>query len=368
MQTIVHIITGLGNGGAENMLYKTLKYSDKNLYYHEVISLTNEGVVGESIKQLGIKIHCLNLTSKNTLKSFLKTRRICKEFDVVNTWLYHADIWGYFVTRTLRKKKLIWNVRQSNLDKDANKKATLGIVKINSVLSDGVNLITYNSNKALKTHQELGYSKKNRVVIPNGFELDKFSYSLKERNEIRGKLQINEQYMFITVGRWDVQKDYLTLFKALRELSKRNINYKMVMVGKELDKKNKELALLIEEMSLEEHVILLGMQKEIPSLLSAADLYISSSLGESFSNSIGEAMACELNCIVTDVGDSKNVVGKTGICVDPKDYKAMANNIEHLLNRGLGKKRNKAARDRIKEHYEIKTVVKYIERQVFDGG
>ena len=67
----------------------------------------------------------------------------------------------------------------------------------------------------------------------------------------------------------------------------------------------KELTRLIDEYELKDNIILLGRREDIPDLLSAADIYVSSSLGESFSNSIGEAMACELPCIVTDVGRFK---------------------------------------------------------------
>ena len=56
MIKIGHIITGLGSGGAENMLYKLLKYSNRDKFYHEVISLLDEGVYGEKIKALGYKV------------------------------------------------------------------------------------------------------------------------------------------------------------------------------------------------------------------------------------------------------------------------------------------------------------------------
>src|SRR5690554_6689505 len=135
MKKIVHIITGLGSGGAENMLHKLLKYSDRKEYYHEVISLMDEGVYGEKIERLGIKVHCLNLRKKNIFNSLIQSRRICKDADIINTWLYHADIFGFVVSKVLLRKKLIWNIRHSNLDKDANKSSTLKIVKLNSFLS-----------------------------------------------------------------------------------------------------------------------------------------------------------------------------------------------------------------------------------------
>jgi len=364
MKKIVHIITGLGSGGAEHMLYKLLKYSDRGKYYHEVVSLMDEGVYGEKIEELGIKVHCLNLNKKNILSSILKGKKIAKDFDIVDTWLYHADIFGFIVAKILLREKLIWNIRHSNLDKGANKPRTLRIVKLNAILSKHVDCITYNSNKALENHLKVGYADKNSVVIPNGFELDKFKFSLEDRTRIRGELGLtNEDKVIITVGRWDIQKDYYTLLKALNELKKQNIKFKMIMIGTSLDNSNKELLDLINKYDLKGNMILLGRRDDIPSLLSAADIYISSSLGESFSNAIGEAMTCELPCIVTDVGDSKIMVGNTGEVVKAKDYVGISETlIRYFEEDNLF--RNKKARLRVLQNYEIKAVSKIFEENL----
>lgn len=362
MKKIVHIITGLGSGGAENMLYKTVKYSDRNLYHHEVISLIDKGVMGEKIEALGIKVHSLNLNIKNLIQSFWDARKICREFDVINTWLYHADIFGFLIAKTLPRKKIIWNVRHSNLDKKANKSTTLKVVKLNSILSKYVNCITYNSKLAYDNHLEFGYKEKKSFIIPNGFELDKFKFSQEKRTKVRKNLNLNEMdKTIITVGRWNVQKDYKTLLLACNELKKDNIEFKLLMVGTNLDKNNVELVNLIKKLDLTDNILLLGKRDDVPSLLSSADLYVSSSIGESFSNAIGEAMATELPCVVTDVGDSRIIVGESGEVVQPKDFKALAKKIENNLSRPYPQ-RNKIARKRVIDNYEIGSVVKKLEK------
>ncbi|HHX68644.1 MAG TPA: glycosyltransferase [Gallicola sp.] len=374
MIRIVHIITGLGSGGAENMLYKLIKYSDKSKYYHEVISLMDEGVIGKRIRDEGVKIHSLNAPKANILKAILNARRICKEFDVINTWLYHSDIFGFLIAKILLKKKLIWNIRHSNLDKNANKSITLMIVKINSLLSKKIDCITFNSNKALEKHLAVGYKNKNTIVIPNGFELEKFSFNEESRNTLREALKLDkDSKALITVGRWDVQKDYVTLFKALNEIKNTHTNFKMIMVGTNLDEYNESLLNLSDKYDLKNLLILLGRRNDISEILSAADCYISSSLGESFSNSIGEAMACALPCIVTDVGDSKQIVGETNQVVNAKDHKGLAEAIGRFLGNSECS-RNFKSRDRIVENFDIRKVVKEYERNyqdvlfISDGG
>lgn len=362
MKKIVHIINGLGSGGAEHMLYKLLKYSDKDKYYHEVISLLDDGIYGKQIEELGIKVNCLNLNKKNILSSVLKARSISKDFHIINTWLYHSDLFGFLIGKVLLRKKLIWNVRHSNLDKDANKPMTLRIVKINSMLSKYVNLVTYNSNMALGNHVKFGYSDKNSKMIANGFELDKLKYNLEDRLRIRQELELKEDdKTIITVGRWDIQKDYYTLLEALGELKKQGDKFKMLMVGTDLEWSNKELSSLIDKYNLKNNIILLGRRSDIIGLLSAADIYVSSSLGESFSNSIGEAMACELPCVVTDVGDSKLLVGETGKVVQARDYIALSRELSNLLN-NPNLKRNSKARDRVVNNYKIEKISRVFEK------
>jgi len=237
MKKIVHIITGLGSGGAENMLYKLVKYSDKNKFQHEVISLMDKGIYGEKIEKLDIKVHTLNLTQKNIFKSFKKSREISKDADVINTWLYHADLFGFILAKMLLRKKLIWNIRHSNLEKNANKSTTLKIIKINSFLSKYVDIVTYNSNKALETHTDFGYKNTHSIVIPNGFELDKFKFNINDRKRKRTQLNLTpNEKVIITVGRWDIQKDYYTLLKLLSELRQITNNFKKLLVGTDLHK------------------------------------------------------------------------------------------------------------------------------------
>jgi len=362
MIKIIHIITGLGGGGAEHMLYKLLKYSDRDMYYHEVISLLDEGMYGKKIEDLGIKVHSLNLTVKNVFASLMIAMRLSKEFDIVDTWLYHADILGYVIAKTLRKK-LIWNIRHSNLDREANKPKTLKIAKVNASLSKYVDLITYNSNRALENHIKFGYANKKSVVIPNGFEIERFKFSPNDRLRVRKELGLTQKdKVIITVGRWDIQKDYYTFVKALGELRKKHLKFKFIMVGSNLDSSNDELVNLVNNYNLTNKAILLGRRNDVSALLSAADIYVSSSIGESFSNAIGEAMACELPCVVTNVGDSKIMVGDTGRVVDAKDYIAMSNVLQEYLEAN-SLVRNVHARNKVIARYEIKEVSRIFEEQ-----
>ena len=361
MTKIVHIITSLSSGGAQNMLYKLLKHSNTKEYYHEVISLMDKGIYGEQIKSLGVKVHCLNLHKGRVVSSLIRTIQLTRDFDVVNTWLYHADLLGFVAGKIFNRKKLVWNIRHSNLDKDTNKARTLGIVKLNGYLSRFVDVVTYNSYRAKETHSTVGYRGHKIVMIPNGFELDRFYFDLESRVKVRKRLNVGEEPLIITVGRWDIQKDYYTLIRALDILRKQNTNFRMLMVGSQLDSTNEELVELVEKHGLESRILLLGRRNDVPALLSATDIYVSSSLGESFSNSIGEAMACELPCVVTDVGDSSLIVGDTGYVVKPESPEELGQVLHDLLA-NTPVRRRPDARNRIKSNYDISSVTKEFEK------
>src|SRR5690554_5771383 len=110
MIKVLHIITGLEGGGAENMLTKVMQYSDKRIYEHHIISLKDEGVYGDLIKEYGIGVTCLNLSAKNLISSLIRIRNKSKEYDLVNTWLYHADFFGFLSARIFNNRPLVWNI------------------------------------------------------------------------------------------------------------------------------------------------------------------------------------------------------------------------------------------------------------------
>ena len=91
------------------------------------------------------------------------------------------------------------------------------------------------------------------------------------------------------------------------------------MIGKDLTNKNHKIVQLIDEYSLRENILLLGEREEINELMCFIDCHVlSSSYGEAFPNVIAEAMACSTPCIATNVGDSKNIIGKFGWTTDSK--------------------------------------------------
>ncbi|EEV28617.1 glycosyltransferase [Enterococcus casseliflavus] len=324
---IVHIINSLGDGGAENMLLKLLKYDVESNRIHQVITLVGkETFISKKISNLGIKVINVELNKKPW--NIIKIISTLYKADVISSWLYQSDFISAIFGKLLLKKRVIWNIRHSNINKRHNKKMTLLVLKVNKLFSRYIDVITYNSNTAKQIHENYGFSPSQSKVIYNGFEEKRFVYSSSIRKSIRSEFEIKEETpVFISVGRWNIQKGYFYLLKAFEKYKG---DFRLILLGTNLDNKNKELVFLIDKFNLKDKVILLGKRHDVVKYLSASDIYISSSLGESFSNAIAEAMLVGLKCIVTDVGDSKQIVGDYGVVIKPEDDKIISETIKKM--------------------------------------
>ena len=372
MIKIAHIITDLDIGGAEIMLHKLLSRLDQQRFMNMVISLKPMGPLGAKILSLGVPVFDLGMRRGIiTPMGFLRLAKLVLSWKptIIQTWLYHADLIGFLVAKVVGTGKVVWNIRCSNMDLRHYPRLTSWTVKLCSMFSPFPETVITNSYSAKKYHKELGYNPKKFVVIPNGFDVDIFSPATEARDRLRSELRVEKDSKLVgLVARFDPMKDHRTFLLAAGRIVARAPHVHFVLAGDRIEYKNKELSLLIDELELKSHVHLLGQRDNISAIVSALDIACSSSYGEGFSNAIGEAMACSVPCVVTDVGDSARIVGETGKVVPPQDPNAFAESILELLRlsseerRGLGR----LARERISKHYSIDKIAIDYERLYWD--
>ncbi|MDC0408190.1 glycosyltransferase [Candidatus Pelagibacter sp.] len=359
---VVHIITGLGDGGAEHALFKICKYDVINK--HLVISLKGSGKYFSLLNKLGIKVYCLNVNFFSIFK-FIYLINLLRSLkpDIVQTWLVHADFIGGIAARLAGIKNILWNIRYSNIEMGKAKLTTVIIIKILSVLSYLIpKFIITVSKKAKKIYEKIGYNKKIIKFIPNGYDLSILKINKHQKIKFKKKIKIKKNIPLIgKVARYDPQKDHLNFLNALSLIRSKNINFFCVLIGFNIDKKNINLISDIKRLKLTKHVKLLGQNDNISEVMNGLDLHVlSSSYGEGFPNVVAESMACGTPCVVTDVGDSALVVGKTGWVVPPKSSARLARAIENaLLEKGTIKwnKRCKKVRLRIKKNFSIGNMI-----------
>ncbi len=360
---IVHIITGLNNGGAEGVL--TRLCLNEKTHDHSVISLMGPGKYGKVLEDNNIDVYYLNSArGVFSIFSFFKLIKLIRFIDpnLVQTWMYHSDLLGGISCWLLGIKDVFWGVRHSNLSPEVNSKKTLLIIRFCALMSKKLpKKIIFCADESVINHNKFGY-KGDTVVVKNGYEVTKFKPSVRSRALIRNELGIDDEFLFGFVARWDPQKDHRNLILALSELSKNISSFKCVLIGNGCDSKNSALLSLIEDKCLSGKILLLGERDDIPNIMNALDVHVLSSSGEAFPNVIAEAMSSGTPCITTDVGDASDIVGDTGWVVPRHDYislsEAMYSSfLEKNSDHTHWKERQESARNRIVNEFSLSLMV-----------
>lgn len=355
------------------MLFKLLSATDLSRFPSQVISLTDRLSTVERIERLNVKVHTIGMT-KNiiSLKKFIDLILILKREKpaLVQTWMYHADLLGGTAARLASlKTPVIWGLRHGNLEPGESKPSTRLILRCCARLSRFIpNQIICCSNSSRKIHQQLGYPERRMVVIPNGFDLESYKPDPEQRKKVRNKLKIQENTVVIgSVGRFHPQKDYQTFIRAAAITAKKHdARIKFILCGEQLIPENKTLIQWIDESGLPmENIELLGGISDMATFFPVFDIAALTSVsGEGFPNVLGEAMACEVPCVATDVGDSAWIIGDTGRTAPPSHPEAMAEAWSDLINAGpeQRKKLGRKARERIEKKFSLKNIVRQYEK------
>jgi len=319
---IAHIITGLKQGGAETVLLRLVTHLPG--FEHHVISLTDTGDLGSAFTKAGISITSLrfSLYRPNIYQLLQHLHRL--KPDIIQTWMYHGDLLGGLAARLLGHKNVIWNIRNSTLNPQT-KWTTRAVVKLCAHLSNKIpHTIVTCSQYARNIHEALGYAPEKFHVIPNGIDCQVFRPHTPWRHKVRAKLNLAEDTPVIgMVARFDPQKDFPTFIKAAQQITSYLPEARFLLIGPGCQEDNPTLRPLLQQATLP--LLLLGSRADIPELLNALDLFVlSSAYGEGFPNVIAEAMACDVPCVATAVGDTAEIIGDTGLVVPPKDPTTLA--------------------------------------------
>lgn len=369
MKKIAFIITGLATGGAEMMLLKLLQNIDRSRFQPTVISLIGKGEIGSRIEALGIPVHALGMRRgvPNPLMVF-RLARLLRSLrpDVVHTWMYHADLLGGLAARLVGVRRVIWCLRHSNLSKAENKRSTLAVIGLCARLSGWLpQHIISCSRLAKQVHAAAGYVDGKISIIPNGFELDRFVPNAAARASVRAELGLPENALLVgVVARFDPLKNHLGFVQAAAQVLAQQPQAHFVLAGTDVDPGNAVLQTAVAtHPGLAAHIHLLGRRDDVPRLMAALDVLASPSHGEAFPNVLGEAMACGVPCVVTDAGDSAEIVGDTGRVVPVGDMDGLARELVAVLNLSAAEraKLGQQARARVQANYEIGHVTRMYE-------
>jgi glycosyltransferase involved in cell wall biosynthesis len=317
---VIHILSGLFQGGAESQLEKLIYFSKNKNIEHIIISLkSDETPLMTRLMACNIKVHTLGFSSVfSSIAGVVELRKILKELSgndtVIQCWMYHANLVGLLVAKSLGlSKKVVWNIRRTELPKGLTGLLATFSAKLSHFIP--VKIVCC-AEAAKKSHLAAGYCAENMVVIHNGIDVTLFRPSSKNRANFRHEVAVTENVFVIgMVGRYTPIKGHLCLLQAFEKLLieyKKNIapqvNIKLVLVGRDIE--NAEpLQSLLNNTLVKESLILLAERADIAKVMTGFDLLCLPSLSEGFPNVVAEAMASGTPALVTDVGDAAIIVG-----------------------------------------------------------
>jgi glycosyltransferase involved in cell wall biosynthesis len=345
------VITGLGQGGAETMLAKLIEALPE--ITHVVVPLARDLALAPRIAAAGAEVIPLGMRGPLGLPAAVARlaaliRRVRP--DVIQSWLYHADLAATLARAVaFSRAPLAWSLRCSDMDLARYAPATRLVVRALARLSGVPAVIASNSEAGLAWHRRLGYRPRRSIVIPNGFDTDRFRPDPEARSRLGAMLGWGEEAVVVgLVARVDPMKDHAGFLAAL---ARTEPALRAVLVGRGTE------ALAIPA-ALAGRVAALGPRDDVAALTPGFDIAcLASRFGEGFPNVLGEAMACGVACVTTDVGDASAIVGEAGVVVPPGDPAALAEALSALAadpdrRRALGA----AGRARVLADYALPSV------------
>lgn len=358
---LTHLITGLNTGGAETMLFKLCRVWAGQGVRLEVISMIGGGVLADRFRDLGIPV--VELGMRSGAPNPLALGRLMLQLadhrpQVFQTWMYHADLMGGLAARLMGHPfPVTWNIRNSDLGPSFTKGSTRLVARVCAGMgARWVDRIFCCSDRSATLHEEFGYSKDLFCVLPNGFEMERFHADSQARAVVRAELGLSDDLRLVgQVARYDPIKGHGVMLEALTLLPSQ---VHLLLCGDGVTAENRALRDAMNRLGVQERCHLLGRRSDIPRLMSALDFLVSPSLGEGFPNVVGEAMACEIPCVVTDVGDSLLIVGGHGWVVPPGDAASLARALNEAIALPDARRRELGvqARAYIAEKFDIQRV------------
>lgn len=353
MRSVMHVISGLGIGGAESNLVQVAQALKARGISQYVVSLTQHRENATPLEAHGIAVSHLNIRrSPRAIGDILKLCRIVYRMQprIIQGWMYHGNLvasLAHRLTPGWSRRRLIWGLRASNMDEARYRR----INRWSARISHWPDVIVANSLAGARVHEAYGYKPARMEVIWNGVDTQRFAPNAELRGKLRREFGIPDgQFVAIHVARVDPMKDHPMFLSAMARVP--GATGLLVGTG-------------TERLTLPPNVRALGMRLNVDRLLPVADVVVSTSaFGEGFSNVIAEGMSAGLVPITTDVGDARVIVGETGVVIPPRDSDALVTALaaEADLSPQDRARRGALARRRIEQEFALSKSVDAFER------
>lgn len=354
---ITFLIRSLDLGGAQRQLVSLARGLHERGHRVLIATFYGGGPLEEELA--GIPVRDLGKKGRWDLLGFLtRLVRLVREEkpDILHGYLAIPNILTVLLKPLFPRTRMVWGTRNAKLYFDRYDRVRRLAYRVERLLSRFADLIIANSYRGRDYAADYGFPEDKIVVIPNGIDTERFHPDLEARRRLRAEWGVAEDEKLVgLVGRLAPMKDHATFLEAAALLARERRDVRYVCVGEGPAGYRQELRALSARLGLKERLLWAGARKDMPAVHNALDVAASSSYdGEGFPNVVGEAMACGVPCVVTDVGDSARVVGETGVVVPPGDPRALAEGLKAASN---GRVDPRSLRERVVRCFSTRALV-----------
>jgi glycosyltransferase involved in cell wall biosynthesis len=345
-ESILFLIRSLGVGGAERQLALLAEGLSRRGHAVTVVTYYSGGTIFAELMGSGVEVVTLDKQGRWDIARplYRLVREVQKRRpDIVHGYMPDANLLSLLVGRVFVRARVVWGLRASHYHFGHYDWMFHGLFTATRLLARFADLHITNSEAGRHYHVLRGYPAEKVSVVPNGVDTVRFRPDAESRTLQRRSWHIADDEVLIGVfARLDPMKDHLTFLRAAARLIDCRVKARFVCVGDGPADYAQLLRAQATSLGLDRT---LRWEREVDDLraaYNALDLLMScSSSGEGFSNAIGEAMACGVHCVVTEVGDSAEIVGATGAVVPPGDVEGLVEACHQLLDRPRGDPRDR---------------------------
>lgn len=333
---IILLCQSLTIGGTQRQIAMLAPALKRRGHDVSVATFYRGGAFDAALAASSVVIHDLKKSGRWDVVGFFRRLRdlVTRERpDVLYAFLPVANAMAAAVKLLVRPApRVVFGVRSSHMRCEHYDWLTRRQYKIEPLLSCAADLAIANSHEGLEDMTGRRFRAKRTTVIPNGIDTELFAPDPAGRAQLRTEWGVGENDVLVgQVARFDPMKGHHFFFAAAQLL--RDRSWRFVCIGMGSDQLSQVRA-LAERFGVDGRVIFAGPRTNMSACFSALDIACQASpFGEGFPNAVAEAMACGVPCVVTDIGDSRAIVGQLGVAVPPGDAVALADGLTALRKR-----------------------------------
>jgi len=351
---ILQIVGSMHPGGIENFVMNLYQHIDREKFpFGFVVHKQQEGDYTEQIEEMGGQIYLLPRLTRHPIRNFYGIYRIVKDnhYDIVIRHTPNALIAPQLLAARLAGAHTICH-SHSETDKQ---KLVHRLGKI---------LLRIAAEKRIACSINAGtwmFGSQSYDIVHNAVDIEAFRYTKAKEEQIRNEFQLGNRHIYGHVGNFVWSKNHLLMLRIFKEIRTLDPEAALFFVGQ--GTMQKEIEEEIAKLNLGNSVILTGVRKDVPTLMSAFNVLLFPSVYEGLPLTLIEAQAAGLPCLISDT-ITPDVIVTEGLV---KQYSLQCTTQEWAAEavsmvRENGEDTRKCQRDRISDAgYDLDALTKWFE-------